>query len=114
MNIISSASSIKNIPIETYYFSSNLDHVLHNDANMKQEFKEDYANEFADDLQDHEEDFIDFISNNELCPNSEYQFSWNFIKRELNSLHRHSNLLSFFVNNYEIVSDCVKDKLNNI
>jgi len=54
---------IADIPYSMYYFSCNLEHVLHNECNMDDVKKEEVAGEFADRFYGKEEEFIEFISN---------------------------------------------------
>lgn len=64
--IHSVSNGIYGLPIETYYFSCNLDHVLHNIRNLKQALKEEYADNFADKYEGREEEFIGFLNDEKL------------------------------------------------
>lgn len=111
LNMIHSASEVFAIPIETYYFSCNLDHVLHNERNLEQYLKEDYAFDFADKYENKEEEFIDFVNDSLLCLANNYEDTWAKIKEDNNSLLRFTNLKTFFDNNLEYLKDEVKEKV---
>lgn len=89
----------KRIGYEIYYFSCNLDHVLHNDANICENEKVIKADEFVDSFYGKERDFIEFINENTLVLSNDYNESWKYIKLKNNSLHKHSNL-HILINNF--------------
>ena len=81
-----------NIPYSVYYMSRNLEHVLHDRIdNISSEEKRDlayiFANKYSNIL-----DFINFIKNSSFSVNVEYKESWDFIRKETNSLKRYSNI----------------------
>lgn len=89
----------KTIPYSVYFFSSNLDHCLHNDANIIEgREKVEKAEKFAMQFQDKPYDFVDAIKK---LPGTlldlTYEESWNFIRERGNhSLERHTNINLFF------------------
>ncbi len=106
LNILNSASRIYNLQIETYFFSCNLDHVLYNIRNLKQESKEKHAIAFAEQYEGKEQEFIKFLSEEDIPMGEGYRESWTQIRESLNSLLRHSNFHIFFRNNIEyLVAD---------
>ncbi len=111
LNMIHSTSKVFTLPIETYYFSCNLDHVLHNKRNLEQSRKEDYAFYFALKYENKEEAFIDFVNDSSLCLAYNYADTWVRIKEDKNSLLRFTNLKTFFDNNLEFLKDEVKGKV---
>ncbi|WP_296877149.1 hypothetical protein [Thomasclavelia sp.] len=113
LNIVNSTREIYNLPFEIYYFSCNLDHVLHDERNLKQSLKEDYAFDFADKYEDKEDEFIDFINDKSLYLSLNYKDSWQLIKVNKNSLLRYTNLNVFFINNIEYMKENAKIKINN-
>jgi len=113
LNIISSTNVIFSLPFESYYFSCNLDHVLHNERNLGKDLKENYAIEFADRYEDKEEEFIDYVNNHDICLTNNYRDSWIFIKQDKNSLLRYTNLNTFFINNIEYMKEEVKHKISS-
>lgn len=108
LNIIHSASEVYHHPIEVYYFACNLDHVLHNKRNMRQEEKVEFAEAFADQYEHREIDFIKFIGDELVMPKKSYEQSWSHIKKELNSLLKFSNFYIFFLNNLDYLDEKAK------
>lgn len=80
------------IPYKVYYMSANLDHVLYNKLNSSDLAKEEdaffFAQRYACDLTG----FLHFMSASSFAEVSGYTESWDFIKTDLHSLERHSNL----------------------
>jgi len=87
-----SRKEIWGVPYQVYYMSCNLDHVLYNKLNSSDEDKETDAFQFAKFYKDKIPEFIKFISESEFSVTGDYRESWNFIKKDLNSLHRYTNL----------------------
>ena len=56
------------------------------------------ANKFADRFYEKEIEFIDFINNKDFKVLGDYKTTWNFIKKDLNSVNRYSNFWLFFEN----------------
>lgn len=83
------------IPYSIYFFSSNLDHVLHNDANMLNKTeKVRRAEDFAMQYMDEPDNFIKAIKNLPgTLNNMSYEESWRFIReRGPNSINAHTNI----------------------
>ena len=83
------------IPYSIYFFSSNLDHVLHGDANMINKFeKVERAENFAMKYMDEPEDFIKAIKDLPgTLDDMTYEESWSFIReRGANSINAHTNI----------------------
>ncbi len=83
----------KKVKYSVYYFSSNLDHVLHNNANLdgrlKAELAEDFSLKFDNNIDGMESFFMDLDSDTK---DMSYEESWQFIKEGTNSLKRHTNI----------------------
>ena len=89
----------KSIPYSVYFFSSNLDHFLHNDANIpegkqKTSRADEYALKYVDDPNA-------FVKSIEAIPGAlldiSYDESWRYIReRGPNSLRRHTNINVLF------------------
>ena len=79
-----------------YYFSCNLEHVLHNEVNLSDELKMEYAERFSDSYYKIESAFIDFIRDEQFAVTGDYKETWEFIKLNGNSLKRYSNFHLFF------------------
>lgn len=92
MDRLSSHSKINGIPYNAYYLSCNLEHVLHNDANIDDSLKAEKAEEFSDSYFGRELEFLDFIRTESFAVESSYKETWEFIKQGNNSLNRYSNL----------------------
>ncbi|WWU65279.1 hypothetical protein QJR26_02660 [Clostridium baratii] len=92
LNKLYSTESISNINYSMYYFSCNLEHVLHDEQNLDDSLKCEYAEQFIDRYDNREFEFIEFLNNSDFTVNKDYKESWNFIKKELNSLNRYCNL----------------------
>lgn len=93
LNRISSLKKVwSSIPYRAYYFSYNLDHVLHEKLNSSDEEKENDAYVFAKKYKDDIDGFLAFISDSDFSKMDGHRESWEFIKRNLNSLGRYTNL----------------------
>lgn len=114
LSIISSIDKeIYGLPIETYYFSCNLDHVLHDIRNLEQSLKEAYADDFAERFIGREQEFITFLKENNITLGDEYLMSWSKIKEGLNSLLRFTNFNVFFTQNIQYFREETKLILNS-
>lgn len=92
------AKTIGGSAYTVYYFSRNLEHVLHNDSgNLTDEQKVDLADQFADTYSDNADGFVRFLTNSDFTVHGDYGETWNFIFDGTNSLHRHCNLHLLFV-----------------
>ncbi len=100
MDFLHSLDNIKGITYTKYFMSSNLDHALYNEQNLDEKLKRDYADAFYDEFKGREELFIDFLEE-EVSNGVPVTFpaSWRYIKKDLHSLERHSNLHIYFKEN---------------
>lgn len=88
---------VKKIPYRIYFNSCNLEHVLFNELkDFSDEEKEEMSDAFADRYEGRCEEFIDFISSENLAVVGSYQDTWDFIEEGMNSLQRHSNMHQIF------------------
>ena len=98
IDYLSSLSTIKvkqkTVKYSIYYFSSNLDHFLHHDANLDYRKKRELADSFARSYIGNVEGFIkQMTDDSDAVCGMDYKQSWDFIKTEgPNSLQRHTNL----------------------
>ena len=97
LNDLSSRKTIKvkaqTKPYSVYYFSSNLDHFLHHNANLDYRQKVALADSFSSEFIGDVDGFIRIISEDPGAVNGmTYDESWSFIKDGKNSLGRHTNL----------------------
>lgn len=85
------------IPYSIYYFSRNMEHVLHNVATeLTDDQKVELADAFADRYEKKPMDFINFMESAEVAVAGTYTQTWTFIKKGTNSLNRYSNLRILF------------------
>ena len=92
-------SKINSIPYEMYYMSCNLEHVLHDKLeDISADEKKALANKFADRFYEKVLEFSDFINNKDFKVLGDYKATWDFIKKDLNSVNRYSNFWLFFEN----------------
>ena len=81
-----------------YYFSRNLEHVLHgNIGHLENYQKRDLVDTFVDAYEDKPlEAFIQLFSNANFTVKGNYEETWEFIKQGTNSLHQYSNFHLLF------------------
>ncbi len=82
------------VPYSIYYFSSNLDHYLHHNANIENpREKVDKAAAFSDKCVDDLKNlFKTFLEDADGICDLDYKESWDYIREGTNSVNRHSNL----------------------
>ena len=80
-----------NLSYGIYFFSSNLEHVMHNRQCVLSHEKSKYAHVFEDKFAKSPFAFVEFMNNPEFALTGEYKDTWDFIKKEANSLKRYSN-----------------------
>lgn len=87
----------KSIPYSIYYFSCNLDHFIHRSANLDYRDKRLLADTFSKNYIGDTEGFVKTISEDPgAVKNMSYEESWAFIKKDMNSLKRHTNINILF------------------
>ena len=96
LNKLSTTNLVNNVPYKIYFFSTNLEHVLHNIQNAKDNEKQKLAEKFEDKFYDKPENFIKFISDGQYALKDEYSKTWQFIKVDNHSLKRFTNFNLFF------------------
>jgi hypothetical protein len=94
-SLIGLNSVLNNIPFSVYFFSCNLDHVMCGNANLPLYLKRQEAETFEEKYCDNRDGFLSFFMNDKLIVSSDYLESWEFVKLDVNSLQRHSNLNVF-------------------
>ena len=87
---------LKIIPYSVYYFSSNMDHVFHDDANLSDDDKNILADEFDLKYTEDIEGFKKLITESEFSVKGTYEETWSFIKLDNNSVCRYSNFGTYF------------------
>lgn len=88
---LSSIGRIGGIPYSFYYFSCNLDHVLHGRNNLSEAEKIECSRAFDLQYADAPNAFIRFMKEESFAVQGTYQETWAFIKQGVHSLERHSN-----------------------
>ena len=92
LNILCSTTRVfGGVPYRVFYFSSNLEHVLHDETEVSDRDKMKYAEEFQDRYIDDLEGFLKFFCESKFTVKKEYEESWEFIKEGNNSISRFSN-----------------------
>lgn len=87
----------KIIPYEIYYFSCNLEHVLHNNPNVESlKKKKELSELFAEEYLGKEKEFLKFIKSKDYATTLGYQESWYDAIKEKNALKRETNFNLFF------------------
>ena len=84
------------VPYSVYYVSCNMDHVLFNERMPSQGNKNDSSFKFQCMCQENEDILKETMFNDEIIANCSYIESWNIVKEDCESLHRHTNLNLFF------------------
>lgn len=93
MNKLSETPTIwGSIPYSAYYMSCNLDHVLYNRMNSTDKDKERDSHRFAKQYKDRIPEFVKFISESEFSVTGDYMKTWEYIREDVHSLERHTNL----------------------
>lgn len=105
----------RTIPYSVYFFSSNLDHVLHDDSNLKDDKKTDMAWKFAKKYENDIKGFMEFFSNEEYAVKGTYDETWNFITADSNSLKRFTNFhLLFSEQSKNKTNECISNEYLNV
>ncbi|HBE78030.1 MAG TPA: hypothetical protein DDW65_09660 [Firmicutes bacterium] len=87
----------RTIPYFVYYFSRNMEHVMHNISDdLSDDEKMDYADCLIDVYQNNTEAFIHFLADSDFTVQRDYRESWRFVFEGTNSLHRYCNLHLLF------------------
>lgn len=84
----------KIIPYSVYFFSCNIDHVLHNNPNLAENEKMAYAEQFEDQYHNCPERFVNFLRR--FAVQGNYCETWAFIKLGEHSLQRFTNFQLYF------------------
>lgn len=90
-------SDINKVPYSIFYFSRNLEHVLHNiTEEICCEDKMNLAIKFEDQYAQNPQSFVEFIKDIEIAAPGNYCETWEYIKFGNNSLQRKSNFHLLF------------------
>ncbi|MGH4050801.1 MAG: hypothetical protein ACREVX_05530 [Clostridium sp.] len=80
-----------NLSYGIYFFSSNLEHVMHNRQCVLSHEKRKYAHMFEDKFAQSPLAFVEFMNDSEFALTGDYDDTWDFIKKDVNSLKRYTN-----------------------
>ena len=100
INKLCAAKDIWNVSYQVFYMSCNLDHALYDKLNRNDVEKENDAYLFAKRYRNDLPAFWTFISASAFSVMTGYKESWDYIKTDLHSLERHSNLGLCFVGEF--------------
>ncbi len=87
---------IDNLPYHVYFASCNMDHVISNQRNPSQKYKNSFAYDYGNLCKSKPEIIFNSILSKEIGTNLSYQDSWIDILTGTNSLKRKTNLNLFF------------------
>lgn len=88
---------INGIPYRIFFNSCNLEHVLYDELkDFTDEEKQILSDDFADKYDGKVNEFIEFISDNQIAVPGTFQKTWDYIEKDRNSLNRHSNMHLIF------------------
>lgn len=88
---------INGVSYRIYFNSCNLEHVLFNELkDFTDDEKADMADDFAEKYEGKVEDFIEFISQDDLIAPGTFKQTWQFIEKEKHSLERFANMHLIF------------------
>ena len=92
MDKLASVQDIAGIRYQAVYMSCNLDHVLYNKLNSRNEDKRRDSIEFARKYRQDIEGFISFVTESDFSVNGSSAETWSFIRQGLRSIERHTNI----------------------
>lgn len=88
---------IGSAPYRIYYNSCNLEQVLYKELkDFSNEEKEELSDAFAETYERDIDGFIRLITDQDVAVPGTYQETWKYIEKDLNSLHRHTNMNQIF------------------
>ena len=89
--------TVAGFPYEIYYFSRNMEHVLHDRAeDLTDDEKENLAFDIADQYTDQPEKFLEYLYDDGFHVCGTYKDTWEFIMDGNHSLNRYCNVAVFF------------------
>lgn len=97
VNKLATMGNLNSVEYKVYYFSRNLEHVLHNNSSsLTKEDKTRLSENFDDTYAENLNGFLDFIKDKIFAVPGDYKQTWDFIKQGVNSLNRYSNFYLLF------------------
>ena len=97
LKVLSKMVKLNKIPYSVYYFSRNLEHVLHDKASdLTDEQKKELSESFDLKYENRLDEFLRFITDSDFAVPGDYKQTWDFIMQGTNSLNRFSNVHLLF------------------
>lgn len=97
VHLLVQSEEVAGFPYEIYYFSRNIEHVLHNiEKDLTDDEKESMAYEVAERYGENPEKFLELLYDESFHVSGTYGETWKFIMEKGNSLKRYSNMSLFF------------------
>lgn len=94
---LSELDSVEQIPYAIYYFSRNIEHVLHDRTDtLSSAEKRELSERFEDEYAERPSAFVSFVRSQPVAVRGTYEQTWDYIFRDTNSLKRGTNLGLFF------------------
>ena len=94
---LSEENYVFGIPYSIYYFSVNIEHVLHGvRGGLESGDKVRFSYEFVERYAEHPHDFVELMRSEEVAAPGRYKESWAYIFEDGHSLLRNSNFRLFF------------------
>ena len=88
---------VNGIPYRIYFNSCNLEHVLYGELrDYSDEEKQILSDDFAERYEGKSDEFIELISAPDIAVPGTYQRTWDYMEKDRNSLHRHTNMHLIF------------------
>lgn len=97
LNILYGTQQIWKIPYRIFYMSCNIDHVLFNQQNCSDANKRNNAYTIVRRYKQTPGQYITFLTQSKFSVIGDYRESWEYIKKNLHSLERHTNIGICFV-----------------
>lgn len=97
MNITIMSRNLLHLPTSVNSHQDTVSHVLFNELkDFTDDEKADMADDFAEEYEGKVEDFIEFISQEDLIAPGTFKQTWRFIEKEKHSLERFTNMHLIF------------------
>jgi len=90
LNTLSTLNVMMKRPYQIFYFSRELEHVLHNVVSIPNKEKSKKADEFSKQYTSFES-LKNFFNDDNIATSGDYKQTWNYIKRNNHSLERNTN-----------------------
>lgn len=89
--LISTKTVYVSVPYRVFFFSGNLEHVLHDRPHVEDSEKINLAKLFELKYEDHPSEFIEFMCNSSFASNMDYRERWKHIQTIDHEIKRFTN-----------------------